>query len=83
MTNDMIRLAMRRAARRFGGSDGVFNAAGFGLTLAGMAGLRGGVDGDLVAAILCGRSDVEPLRGGAHYRLRPRSRDRMAKEGLF
>lgn len=58
-----------RAAGRFGGDDGVFNAAGFGLAFNGLAGVKGGLDGLVVRAMLTGRSDVTVLKGG-HYQLR-------------
>jgi hypothetical protein len=66
---DVVHMAMRRASKKFGGGRGVFNAAGFGTELAKLANLSGGVDGNLVESILCGRDDVEQLAGGAHYRL--------------
>jgi hypothetical protein len=69
MPYDLIHLAMRDAARRFGGTDGVFNAAGFGIAMMHMAGLNGGMDGHLVRAVLCGRHDVAILHGGAHFRI--------------
>ena len=68
--NDAVQLAARHACERFGQrGDGIFNAAGFGLALNRLAGLRGGIDGNLVAAILCGRDDIKVLRGGSHFRL--------------
>lgn len=65
---DVVHVAMRRAAVKFGGNDGVFNVAGFGTELMKLANLDGGVDGNLVEVILCGRDDVEQLSGGSHYR---------------
>lgn len=67
--NDLTHLAMERAAGRFGGDDGVFNAAGFGLAFNGLAGVKGGLDGLVVRAMLTGRPDVRVLKGG-HYQLR-------------
>lgn len=68
--NDLIRLAMERAVQRFGDKgDGLFNAAGFGAAFAELAGTSGSVDGLHVRAMLTGRPDVQPLKGGAHYRL--------------
>lgn len=71
--NDTIRLAMEQAADNFmaveGPRDGVFNAAGFAQAIARIAGVSPGPDGRLVRAMLSGRDDVEPLSGGAHYRL--------------
>jgi hypothetical protein len=66
---DMVHVAMRRAIAKFGSDDKVFNGAGFGSELSRMANLLGGVDGNLVEVILCGRDDVEQLSGGSHYRL--------------
>lgn len=66
---DVVHIAMRRAAEKFGGSDKVFNGAGFGTELAKIANLAGGVDGSLVEVVLCGRDDVVQLSGGSHYRL--------------
>lgn len=40
MANDVIALAMRQAAAAFGGTDGVFNAAGFGHAMYRIANLR-------------------------------------------
>lgn len=65
---DVVNLAMRKASEKFGGSDRVFNGAGFGVELMRIAGLNGGIDGKLVEVILCGRGDVEQLSGGSHYR---------------
>lgn len=67
--NDLVNLAMRRAVEAFGRSDNVFNGAGFGTQLMKLANLEGGIDGNLVEAILCGRDDVIQLKGGAHYML--------------
>ncbi len=68
--NDAVQLACRHAMHSFGGpSDGLFNAAGFGKALMRIAGCSGGIDGNVVRAILCGRSDVEVMSGGAHFRL--------------
>lgn len=66
--NDVIRLAMERAAARFGGADGMFNGAGFSSALMRLANLSGVIDGQLVRTMLTGRSDVIPL-GGGHYRM--------------
>ncbi len=67
----MIAWTMRRACRRFGGTDGTFNAAGFSQAWSDVTGIRGGLGGETVAAMLHGRNDVVVLRGGAHYRLAP------------
>lgn len=68
--NDLVNLAMRRAVKNFGGSDKVFNSAGFGVELSKLANFaERGLDGNLVEVILCGRPDVERLTGGAHFRL--------------
>lgn len=65
---------MEQAARKFGGNDGVFNAACFSNRMMTLAGLSGVMDGMLVRAVLSGRGDVEVLRGG-HYRLMPGDRE--------
>lgn len=67
--NDLIRFAMVRATERFGGKDGVFNGACFSGAFTELAGVTSGIDGKIVSAMLCGRPDVEVLKGGAHYRL--------------
>jgi hypothetical protein len=66
--NDLVSLAMFRATEKFGGTDGIFNAACFSAEFRRLAGVDGLLDGRVVQAILCGRSDVVPLKGGAHYR---------------
>jgi hypothetical protein len=69
MCNDLVRLAIDRAVKRFGDKgDGLFSAAGFSVELIGLADLRGSVDGHLVRVILTGRADVSPEPDGAHYR---------------
>jgi hypothetical protein len=72
LPEDPIGVAMDMAVERFGDKgDGMFNAAGFGLSLMQVAGLSGGIDGHLVRAILKGRRDVV-WRGDAHFQcLRP------------
>ena len=68
--NDVVALAMRQAAQDFGAKDKLtFNGAGFSNALTRIAGVRGAIDGHVVKAILCGRSDVRPLAGGSHYKL--------------
>lgn len=68
-SRNMVRTAMEDAVKKFGGNDNIFNSAGFGSSLMRLANLRGGLDGNLVEAILSGRNDVQQLQGGAHYRL--------------
>lgn len=68
--NDVVRLVCERAAQSFGGNDGMFNAAGFSNAMARIADCRGGLDGRMVRAILCGRSDVAVCSSDAHYRLK-------------
>ena len=65
---DAVSLAMKIACERFGGSDGVFNGAGFSGAIKTLSGLNFDLDGFIVATILCGRTDVEVLKGGSHYR---------------
>lgn len=66
---DQIFESMLDACERFGGSDGTFNAAGFGVAFMRRAGLRNGLDGIVVFTMLSGRDDVESL-GGGYYRMR-------------
>ena len=65
---DAVSLAMKIACERFGGSDGVFNGAGFSGAIRTLSGLNFDLDGFIVATILCGRNDVEVLKGCSHYR---------------
>lgn len=66
--NDLVRLAMERAAAAFGGSDGTFTAANFSVAMMKLAGLEGAMDGKLVRAVLTGRRDVDTI-DATHYRL--------------
>lgn len=66
--NDNVSLAMQMAANSFGGKDGVFNGANFSNAMRKLAGVNCNFDGHVVATILEGRSDVEVLKGGSHYR---------------
>ena len=67
--NDTVRLAMEQAALHFGG-EGTFNACGFSRALVRIAGLSGvQLDGQLVRVILHGRTDVEQMSGGSHYKI--------------
>lgn len=71
MANDLVHLAMERAAKNFDrtGGKGIFNAAGFACEFSKLAESRPPVDGRMVRAMLTGRDDVTPLKGGAHYQL--------------
>jgi len=61
---------MKQAVADFGNNgDGVFNGAGFSIMFGKLAGVKDALDGRWVNAILRGRSDVEVLSGGSHYRL--------------
>lgn len=66
--NDNVSLAVQMAANSFGGKDGVFNAANFSNAIRQLAGVGCTLDGHVIATILGGRSDVEVLEGGSHYR---------------
>lgn len=71
--NDLIQLAAIRAVQRFGGSGrtkNVFNGAGFSQEFVGMSPTTSQLDGHIVRMMLAGRSDVEVLEGGSHYRLK-------------
>ena len=63
--DDLVGAAAREAARRFGGDDGMFNAAGFSEAMRTYCAQT--LDGKMVGAILSGRSDITP-RGPSHYR---------------
>jgi hypothetical protein len=68
--NDLIHFTMARAVRRFqrdGSHDSVFNGAAFAQEFRDISGVNSLLDGQVVAAILCGRSDVLRLEGGSHY----------------
>ena len=67
--NDLILLAMERATRNFGGTDGIFNACGFSNALTKLANVNGVIDGAIVRVILAGRTDIEVLSGG-YYKLK-------------
>jgi hypothetical protein len=69
--SDLVALAMEQASADFGGSDGVFNGTCFSQALTRLAGVKAAIDGRIVRAILWGRADVVPLRGGSHYRIIP------------
>ena len=69
--SDLIHWVMIRAHRRYGGtSDGMFNAANFSHAWQDVTGLKSGLDGEAVAAMLHGRNDVVRFKGGAHYQIR-------------
>jgi hypothetical protein len=68
--SDVIGIAMRQAAQAFGGTDRVFNAAGFGVAFMRIMNLRGSLDGEVVRGMLCGRRDVDILDDDAHFRIR-------------
>lgn len=73
--NDTINLAIREAVRAFGGSDNIFTLAALSEEICRIARLKGAmIDGRIVAVVLSGRSDVERLKGGCHYRLLEASR---------
>lgn len=69
VTGDVVKTAIDRAVERFGDrGDGLFNAAGFGVALMELAGLKGVIDGTLVRAILSGRADVAMELDASHFR---------------
>ncbi len=74
MGEDLIAYIMKRAARKFGGRDGKFNSANFGAAFSEIVGV-GTPGGDMVAAMLWGRDDVERLHGGCHWRIREPDHD--------
>ena len=66
---DLINYVCQRAAFKFGGSDGLFNAANFSAAWKEITGLQSGLDGLAVRAMLHGRPDVG-TDGCAHFWLR-------------
>jgi hypothetical protein len=66
---DLIGYVCYRATQKFGGNDGVFNAAGFSNAFESITGIKKTMDGNEVLAILWGRKDVEILNR-SHYRLK-------------
>lgn len=63
---DYLHVAMRKAAARFGGNDGTFNAANLANVL--REEVPQTLDGNMVSLILRGRNDVRELPG-RHFRL--------------
>jgi hypothetical protein len=59
---------MQMACEQFSNTDAIFNGANFSNAFRQIAGATCNLDGHVVAAILSGRSDVEVLKGGSHYR---------------
>lgn len=68
MTNDLIRFVMEKAADRYG-DESMFSAACFATSLRQVSGVRQTLDGQMVAAIMVGRDDVERL-DRCYYRMR-------------
>jgi hypothetical protein len=60
--NDLIHLACLNACRSFGGNDGVFTSATFGLEMSRLANLATPMDGRMVEVVLCGRQGIKVLR---------------------
>jgi hypothetical protein len=60
--NDLIHLACLNACRFFGGNDGVFTSATFGLEMSRLANLATPMDGRMVEVVLCGRQGIKALR---------------------
>jgi hypothetical protein len=60
--NDLIHLACLNACRSFGGNDGVFTSATFGLEMSRLANLATPMDGQMVEVVLCGRKGIKALR---------------------
>lgn len=60
--NDLIYLACLNACRSFGGNDGVFTSATFGLEMSRLANLATPMDGRMVEVVLCGRKGIKALR---------------------
>lgn len=67
--NDLLHFAMIRATQIFGGNDGVFSSASFSQAIKKVTGVKHLLDGQFVRAMMVGRTDVELLSGGCHYRV--------------
>ena len=68
--NDLVNFAIRDAIRNYDGKDNIFTLATLSVEICRLASLNQTViDGRILAVILTGRSDVERLKGGSHYRL--------------
>lgn len=67
-SNGAIQLLAYMATRKFGGSDGVFNSAGFSHAMFDACGFH--LDGNIVAAILADRPGIQRLNGGCHWQLK-------------
>lgn len=60
--NDLIHLACINACRSFGGNDGVFTSATFGLEISRLANLEKPMDSRTVEVVLCGRKGIKSIR---------------------
>jgi len=69
--NDMIHYIAVRAIQRFGteGEKNVFNGTCFSQAITDVTGVKAETDGRVVRALLTGRSDIEIMSGGSHYKL--------------
>ena len=76
MENDMLHYLCRHATRRFNGdiyysgTESVFNLACLAEVINTISGIKNSIDGELLRMLLVGRSDVEAMPGGSHYRLK-------------
>ena len=74
LNNDAVSFAMKKATELFGFDkpngykDGVFNLSCLSAAICKITGLKGPIDGNLLAFVLIGRQDVEKLSGGCHYK---------------
>lgn len=67
--NDLTAWIMVRARDMYGDKQ-LFNAANFSHAWKEITGLKSGLDGRAVAAMLHGRTDVEAMPGGSYYKVR-------------
>lgn len=71
-SEDIVHAAIEDAVKQFGDrGDGLFTSAGFGSAFRCRCGMKTGIDGEYVRGILSGRSDVQFLSGGDHFRMVP------------
>jgi hypothetical protein len=65
--NDLLHFAMIRAAQKFNGD--TYQSC-LSIVLQEFTGIKDCIDGCLLRVLLVGRTDVEVLSGGSHYKLR-------------
>lgn len=68
--NDLIRLAIDMACISYDANsdDGFFTSAGFAKAIRKLSETDGLMDGKVVRIVLTGRTDIELMKGGSHYK---------------